>query len=47
MTAPALGLPAEQDVTGRAGAGMGAALRTELRKLTTTRTWWVLGTAGG
>lgn len=25
------------------GAGMGAALRIEVRKLSTTRTWWVLG----
>lgn len=44
MTAATLDeLPDGRGITGSAGAGMSAALRIEIRKLTTTRTWWVLG----
>ncbi|HEU5421026.1 MAG TPA: ABC transporter permease [Streptosporangiaceae bacterium] len=44
MTAVTLDeLPGRRGMTGGGGSGMGAALRIEIRKLTTTRTWWVLG----
>lgn len=40
MSATTLDLPGGRGAT---SGGMGAALRIEVRKLTTTRTWWVLG----
>lgn len=45
MSMTVLDLPPAPGAAGSSGVGIGAALRIEVRKLTTTRTWWVLGLA--